>query len=65
MMFEHEITVVHRRSPFVLTLSEVPRESRTEVEASSQDLTEAWREALSRMPNDLYGALREAMREAG
>jgi len=44
-----------------LNLEDVGAQSRTEVESESLDLTEAWRELLSRLPNDVYGALLAAM----
>ena len=36
-------------------------DSEIDVSVDSQDLTEAWRELLSRLPNDLYAGLKQAM----
>jgi hypothetical protein len=60
-MHEHRLYLRHNRTTFAPTLGEHPSESDLEISASSTDLTEAWREALSRMPNDLYAALKKAM----
>lgn len=36
-------------------------ESEVEIEVTSSDLAEGWRELLSRLPSDTYAALLEAM----
>ena len=60
-MHEHRPYLRHNRSTFYQTFSAHQSESEVEVNVSSTNLTEAWREALSRMPNDLYAALKAAM----
>ena len=60
-MFDHDLQVFHRRHPMTQTLGEHASRSDVEIHASSSDLTEAWRELLSRMPSDLYAALKAAM----
>lgn len=60
-MFDHTLRLNHSRRPTTQTLDDIPSESHVEVDASSTDLTEAWRELLSRLPNDVYAALKGAM----
>ena len=60
-IYRHHLRLVHDRDPIALHLGEDPAESEVEVEAHSTDLTEAWRELLSRLPNDVYAALKGAM----
>ncbi len=64
-MFNHTLRLTHDRDPMTLTLGDAPYASSIEIEANSQDLTEAWRELLSRLPNDVYAALKAAMPEEG
>jgi len=54
----HELELIHYRYRDV-NGEEVP--TRVAVEGTSDDLTEAWRELLSRLPNDVYQALKLAM----
>ena len=61
-MHEHVLKLEHERSPVTSVLSSPDSDSTVEVTASSSDLTEAWRELLSRLPSDTYEALKEAMR---
>ena len=62
MIFNHTIWIRHDRNSMTDTLGDHPSESEVEITSNSSDLTEAVREALSRMPNDLYAAFKEAMR---
>lgn len=63
-MFKHEIEVRHRRDPMAVQLGlDTPSESYLEITGISQDLTTCWKEVLSRMPTDLYTALKAAMGE--
>lgn len=57
----HDLRLSHRRRHEVRVGDQHYAESDVDVSASSTDLTEAWRELLSRLPNDVYGALKEAM----
>lgn len=60
-MNEHDLRLCHMRRPR-FTYTGVPyASSDVDVSASSSDLVEAWKELLSRLPNDVYGALKEAM----
>lgn len=59
---EHEIEVTHRRDLAAVTADQAPVNSNTYASASSTNLVEAWRECLSRLPNDTYAALKEAMK---
>lgn len=63
-MFYHSLEVEHSRVPEVIIGGEGLREeasSNVTVCASGRDLVEAWRELLSRLPNDTYEALKRAM----
>ena len=65
-MYIHEIELRIRRDPMALTVNEAPIESTVTIDAESPDLTEAWCEVLSRMPSDVYAALKAAMpKESG
>jgi hypothetical protein len=59
--YEHELELLHRRRAIYSSLDERGADSRTEVHASSTDLVESVKEMLSRLPNDVYGAFREAL----
>lgn len=61
---EHRLTVTHRRWDAASPADRRASDSEVEVRAGSADLTEAWRELLSRLPSDVYAALRVAMRPA-
>lgn len=61
MMYDHQLRLSHSRRLDVSTFADPPVDSDIEISASSSDLVEAWRELLSRLPNDVYGALKEAM----
>lgn len=61
-MFEHDLKFDHRRRPTTVPHGEAYADSRIRLHANSCDLTEAWRELLSRMPDDAYAALKEAMK---
>ena len=65
MTHVHALDLTHRRSAVATTYSRASADSTVSVDATSQDLTEAWRELLSRLPSDLYAALKAAMTEAG
>lgn len=60
-MFDHELMLVHRRRPMMEELGVCTAASRTEITSDSHDLVEAWREMMTRMPSDVYGALKAAM----
>lgn len=60
-MYEHELRLTHRRRLLTQKLGEASADSEVDIAASSLDLVEAWRELLSRMPNDVYGAVKKAM----
>ena len=60
-MYIHEIELHIRRDPMALTLNEPPIDSSVTICAESFDLTQAWHEVLSRMPSDVYAALKAAM----
>lgn len=60
-MFLHELRLSHRREPVALRYGEPDSRSEVDVNASSSDLTEAWAELLSRLPSDVYAALKAAM----
>lgn len=62
-MFDHEIEVKHRREPKTITMSQQPSESSIYITGTSVDLTTCWKEVLSRMPTDLYTALKAALGE--
>lgn len=63
MDLEHDLNVRHQRTgPAVI--GRTPASSAVDVSATSTDLTEAWRELLSRLPSDLYAALKAAMPSA-
>ena len=62
-MFTHRLQLDHYRDPLAVTLSDVPVDSTLNIESTSTDLTEACRELLSRMPADLYAAMKQAMDE--
>ena len=64
-MYHQEIELLIRRDQTYLTVNETPIQSSVTIDAESPDLTEAWREVLSRMPSDVYAALKAAMAEAG
>ena len=59
--FTHHLSLVHDREPATVRMTRAAVESSVAVDASSEDLTEAWRELLSRMPPDVYAALVAAM----
>lgn len=61
-MSDHELRLTHRRRPLVRSMGHAYADSEVEISAASEDLVEAWRELLSRMPNDVYGAVKEAMK---
>lgn len=60
-MFMHRLELRHDRDDLAPTMDRPEADSALNVAASSQDLTEAWRELLSRLPNDVYAALKAAM----
>jgi len=64
-VYHHEIELRVSRDLAYLTLNEAHIRSSVTIDAESPDLIEAWREVLSRMPNDVYAALKAAMAEAG
>lgn len=58
-MFEHDLRLVHRRHQLDATLGgRAPADSEPEVDARSTDLVEAVHELLSRLPSDLYEAIK-------
>ena len=63
-MYAHTLRLTHDRSPMALSMADADVDSAIDVEAHSNDLTEVWRELLSRIPADVYAALRVAMVEA-
>lgn len=63
-MYEHELRFTHRRRSILRTYDTAPTESEVEIDASSMDLTEAWKELLSRLPNDVFAGLKAAMSAA-
>ena len=64
-MYIHEIELRIRRDPMALTVNDAPTQSTVTIDAESPDLTEAWHEVMSRMPNDVYAALKAAMPKGG
>lgn len=60
----HALELNHRRSAVSTTYGQASADSDVSVSARSADLTEAWRELLSRLPPDAYAALKAAMQEA-
>lgn len=62
-MMEHGLRLNHRRSPIDTSTvgGRRPPSSDVDVAADGQDLTECWSELLSRLPNDVYAALKAAM----
>ena len=60
-MHEHRLALSHYRGDIAVTLDRPSADSDVSVDTTSTDLTEAWRELLSRLPTDLYAALRAAM----
>lgn len=61
-MFEHRLHfVAHRRSLIEELGRAMPARSTVEITAIGEDLTEAWRELLTRLPSDVYGALKQAI----
>lgn len=60
-MFHHTIRIGHNREPLIVRLTKASVDSDVDITADSTDLVLAWEEALSRMPSDLYEALRRAM----
>ena len=60
-MFDHQLRLTHVRRDLTTELGFPAANSEIDVSVDSQDLTEAWRELLSRLPNDLYAGLKQAM----
>jgi hypothetical protein len=60
-MFTHELRLIHSRTPSIVSMEEYRVDSAIDISTSSVDLTEAFRELLSRLPNDVYAALKDAM----
>lgn len=60
-MFNHHLRFEHDRSLIGGDFATPEASSTVDITATSGDLTEAWHELLSRMPNDLYAALKQAM----
>jgi hypothetical protein len=58
---EHTIEITHRRRDLAPEMDAFDIDSRVEIEAHSTNLVSTWSEALSRMPSDVYAALKEAM----
>lgn len=63
-MFRHEIELRIDRSDMAATIGTDPADSTTLISARGTDLTSVWAEALSRMPNDVYQALKNALQHA-
>lgn len=61
MIGDHSLQLSHRRSALIRAANQYYADSEVEVSAHSEDLVECWKELLSRLPNDVYGALKEAM----
>jgi len=64
-VYHHEIELRVSRDLAYLPLDETLIQSSVTIDAESPDLIEAWCEVLSRMPNDVYAALKAAMPKAG
>lgn len=64
MIYVHMMELSHRRAPVSATYGQASADSDMSISARSEDLTEAWRELLSRLPPDVYAALKAAMQEA-
>jgi len=60
-MFKHTIRLMHDREPLTSRLDKADSDSDIEINVQSMDLQAAWEELLTRMPTDLYEALRRAM----
>lgn len=61
-MFDHRLRLVHDRRPSVEELGRhLPARSTVDTTVESENLTEAWRELLTRLPSDVYMALKMAM----
>lgn len=61
LVFDHTLQLSHARRPLAAPFGVAASHSDVEVDAHSQDLVEAWRELLSRLPTDVYAALKQAM----
>lgn len=59
--YYHSLNIFHNSKDAGHIGSVKGSEYEVELNSSSHDLVEAWGEVLSRMPTDLYTALREAM----
>jgi len=60
-VYHHEIELRVSRDLAYLPLDETLIQSSVTIDAESPDLIEAWHEVLSRMPSDVYAALKAAM----
>jgi hypothetical protein len=61
VMRHHNLRLVHNRYDQTLAYDKSPANSEVDISADSDDLTEACRELLGRLPADLFAALKEAM----
>lgn len=61
-MFHHDIHLAHTRHPLTSPVGALGEASSSvSISVDSTDLVEAMQELLSRMPNDLYAALKQAL----
>lgn len=60
-MFKHGLRFVHDRTELAVMFGRHTADSEVDISASSNDLTEACRELLSRMPLDVYQAFKDAI----
>ena len=60
-MYAHTLTLTHDRETIALLMGEVNTSSSVDIDAHSTDLTEAVCELLSRLPSDVYAALKAAL----
>jgi hypothetical protein len=60
-MFHHDIHFAHTRHPLTASMGDADTSSAISISVDSADLVEALSELLSRLPNDLYAALKSAL----
>jgi hypothetical protein len=61
MNHRHDLRLTHSRQSQTFVFGVTNADSEIDISTNSDDLTEAFRELLSRMPTDLYQALKDAM----
>lgn len=61
MLFTHDLHLSHTRHPITQLMGVPDASSSISIAADSNSLVEACSELISRLPPDVYAALREAM----